>query len=74
MEASFRYSESNRLVYCEYCGALAGEPSQCLVYKSHKFVATSVMVVCQYCGAVPGTPTTCAVYRSHGFTPPAEPQ
>jgi len=61
--------DSGTMVYCEDCGALAGAPSKCLVYRSHSFMSTTVPVIYEHCGAIPGNPTKCEIYSSHSFVP-----
>jgi RNA polymerase subunit RPABC4/transcription elongation factor Spt4 len=69
MEVEYRYSESNQLVYCKHCGAVAGQPTECPRFESHDFRSTKVPVVCSHCGAVPGRPTECPRFESHDFRP-----
>lgn len=64
-------SDSGKMVYCEGCGAIAGAPTTCPVYRggAHSFTSTTVPVICQGCGAIPGESTECPVYRggAHSF-------
>ncbi|MCG3130844.1 MAG: hypothetical protein FLDDKLPJ_01617 [Phycisphaerae bacterium] len=73
MQAILSVSESDVIVYCRGCGALAGKPSQCPVYSRYEysFVGSRVPVVCRGCGAVPGVPSQCPVYSKyqHSFSP-----
>ena len=66
--------DSGTMVYCKGCGALAGTPTDCVVWNSHDFASTTVPVICKGCGAIPGKATKCKVWNSHDFAPIPEPK
>lgn len=61
-------NEKNLIIYCKYCGALAGQESKCPVgdHGYHTMIKSNEMVVCKYCAKHPGNPTKCPV-GDHGF-------
>jgi ribosomal protein S27E len=67
MKTSFTYTESDKIVFCRRCGAIAGEPTKCPGYKSHDFATTTAPLICERCGASLGHPTKCPGWKYHSF-------
>lgn len=56
-------------IYCQRCGAIPGQPTQCTGgYSHHNFVQGSGPLYCLRCGTVPGVSSTCTGgYSHHSF-------
>ena len=57
------------IVYCRYCGSIAGNEGKCPVTNgSHSMTKSNEPVVCRYCGKTQGNATKCPITNgSHSF-------
>jgi hypothetical protein len=62
-------STSTYSLYCQRCGAIPGQKSECIgPYTVHDFVSLTGSVYCQRCGAIPGQKSECiGPYTVHDF-------
>jgi len=63
---------SDKVIFCVYCGQIAGRPTKCPVRsgRDHEFRTKNIgLWLCVYCGATIGTGTICPVRsgRDHEF-------
>jgi hypothetical protein len=58
---------TERLQYCNRCGAQIGESTRCPGYAYHNFVQGMGKEFCNRCGAMIGEPTRCPGYAYHNF-------
>lgn len=58
-------------VFCQRCGAIPGQKSDCNgSYSKHDFTAFTELVYCERCGAMPGQKNECnGTYTKHDFRP-----
>lgn len=61
---------SPRIVYCTYCGLIAGQPGKCTHSDGHRFLEAEPdcsVVYCMNCAVVPGGATQCLSQEKHSF-------